>query len=426
MATLKRFNTSREDPSTTDPDAGSATCDWQAELQRMGAPAQSMTAIDTGVPVLVLAALGIAAALAVFAAAGEVVPLGVALIIVASLPWVRWLRVGDEGPSWSFVVHSMAPIAALGIGYWFAPAIDPGSDLAYPLLAFPGLFLVVLGLAAARDDMATGIGVASYVSYGGPLLTAWGVGQEVDGVAVVTWHVGFALSVVAGFAVRFSSNANAAVAAAREAMAWQAAAEERRQVAREVHDVIAHTLAVTMLHVTAARMAVQRSDLESTEAALEEAERQGRSSLADIRHIVRVLRADETSVMESSQPGLAHIEELVEVYRAAGLSVDHSVEIRSDRWSPASELAVFRVLQEALTNAARHGNGPASVRLDVSDERMSLTVKNPIGQPHVRRTQGSGLNGMRERIEAAGGTLETTAGAGFWTVRAVVPGEAAA
>jgi signal transduction histidine kinase len=124
---------------------------------------------------------------------------------------------------------------------------------------------------------------------------------------VVTWHVVVVLSLVAGYAVRFSYRAAASVTEAREALAWRAAAEERRRVARDVHDVVAHTLAVTMLHITAARMAVNRGAPDVAVNALEEAERQGRSSLADIRRIVRLLRAEEGSAIDAVQPGLADV-----------------------------------------------------------------------------------------------------------------------
>jgi signal transduction histidine kinase len=245
----------------------------------------------------------------------------------------------------------------------------------------------------------------------------------------MTWHVGFVLSVVAGYAVRFSYNANAEVTAAREALAWQAAADERRQVARDVHDVVAHTLAVTMLHITAARMAVLRSAPEEATAALEEAERQGRASLADIRRIVRLLRADDTSSLEATReatPGLADIQALVDGYRAAGLPVEMSISVEGHHASPTAELAIYRVLQEALTNAARHGSGPATVHLAANDREMTLHVDNPVGQPAAQRSRGSGLLGMRERIAAAGGRIGTGAQADRWIVRAVVPGEVAA
>jgi signal transduction histidine kinase len=258
------------------------------------------------------------------------------------------------------------------------------------------------------------------------LLAAWVVGRDVDGMGVMAWQVAFVFGVAAGYAVRLSHSANMAVTEAREALAWQAVAEERRRVARDVHDVVAHTLAITMLHITAARMAVQRSDPAEAEEALEEAERHGRASLADIRRIVRLLRADDTSALDAAQPGLSDIKALVDGYRAAGLPVDLSLAVDEQFLSPGVEAAVYRVLQEALTNAARHGNGSTAVQLRATDSEINLKVENPVAHQATRRTQGSGLLGMKERISAAGGALEAGVQNGQWVVRVVVPTEAAA
>ncbi len=405
-------------------------CGWDQELVRAGVEPTPSAALNVGVPVLALVMLG-AALLAAFLAPDpdrSLAPLGIALLLAACAPWIPWLLDGDEGPSWSFVAFALTPVAILGIGHWFVDPLGLGSDVAYPLLAFPGLLLAILGIAVAPAPMAVGIGAAAYLSFGGPLFAAWFAGENVATSDVVTWHVVFMLSVVAGYAVRFCYKANAAVTEAREALAWQAAAEERRRVARDVHDVVAHTMAVTMLHITAARMAVNRGAPEVAVDALEEAERQGRSSLADIRRIVRLLRAEEGAAIDAVQPGLADVESLVDRCRVAGLPVDLSLAI-ADRpltTSATAELALYQVLREALTNAARHGHGGATVQLHARDGDLVLRVENPIGREATRLSRGSGLTGMGERIAAAGGTIEAGIRDGRWVVRATVPaGEAA-
>ncbi len=368
-------NDTRERPLDLD----AFQCQWDQDLAEAGVAHAPSAALNVGVPALTLAMLG-AAALAAFLAPDQdrgIAPLGFALLLAACVPWIPWLLHGDDGPTWLFVGSALAPVAALGIGHWFVDAIGLGSDVAYPLLAFPGLLLAILGIAVAPAPMATGIGVAAYLSFGGPLFAAWFAGKDVAASDVVTWHVVIALGVVAGYAVRFSHEANAAVIAAREALAWQAA-EERRRVARDVHDVVAHTLAVTMLHITGARMAMNRGAPDVAVDALEEAERQGRSSLADIRRIVRLLRVDEGTTFDGPQPGLDDIGALVDGYRTAGLAVDLSVAIERTRSSAVAELVLYRVLQEALTNAARHGHGGATVQLEVSDTALQLRVENPV------------------------------------------------
>jgi signal transduction histidine kinase len=215
------------------------------------------------------------------------------------------------------------------------------------------------------------------------------------------------------------------VIAAREQLAWQQAAEERRRIARDVHDVVAHTLAVTMLHVTAARMAVKRSEPGAAEEALEEAERQGRASLADVRRIVRLLRADDTGELDAAQPGLSDVDALIEGYRQAGLPVAFTGSIEHSPLSANAELALFRVLQEALTNAARHGSGETAVELRGDRNGVSLRIENPLRHPPARRNPGSGLIGMKERIAAAGGSLDAGAVNGRWVVNALLPAGAA-
>lgn len=352
---------------------------------------------------------------------------GVVLVLVAAVPWLRWAMRDDNGPSWSFAAFVVAPMAALGLGRWQAIPTSLESDPAYYLATFPVPWLVLLYTAFAPMRMAIGVAIAAVAGFVVPLLGGWALGQLTgDLAAPLIWVTCFAFCITAGYAVRLSYITNRRIGAAREALARQAAAEERRRIAQDVHDVVAHTLAITMLHITAARMAVRRSSPEDAEEALEEAERHGRASLNDIRSIVRLLRSDSASAVDAAQPGLSDVEALTESYRAAGLPVRLSLAIDGSPASPTAELALYRVLQEALANAARHGSGPATVDLHVTDGAMSLSVDNPLHQQTAQPSQGSGLIGMRERIAAAGGTIEAGVRNGRWIVRAVVPGGASA
>jgi len=327
----------------------------------------------------------------------------------------------DNGPSWSFAAFVLAPMAVLGIGRWSA-ALGLGSDPAYYLATLPTLFLILLYTGFAPPRMAAGVATAAFGAFWAPLLAGWVWGRaNVDLTGAVIWSAGFAFCVAAGYAVRLSYIVNRRLTEAREALAWQAATDQRRRIAQDVHDVVAHTLAITMLHITAARMAVRRSSPAEAEEALEEAERHGRASLNDIRRIVRLLRSDDATAVDAAQPGLADVEALADSYRAAGLPVEMSLSTDGRRTSPTAELALYRVLQESLANAARHGSGPATVNLRVIDDAMSLDVANPVQRQAAQSSQGSGLLGMRERITTAGGTIEAGAQNGHWIVRATVP-----
>lgn len=416
-------------PSQPPPDAGPLSCEWGPDLRAVGLESGLPPLFRIGLSMLALSMLGSAAPAALLDAdsGAGLGPVALVLVIAAGFPWAKWAVRDDNGPSWSFAALALAPVAALGIGRWSTDAVGLGSDLASYMVTFPALLLVLLYAAFAPGRMAVGTAIAAYAACGAPLLAGWAAGQRgVDGTGVVTWHIGLAFCIVAGYPVRLGYRASKAVSEVREALARQAAADQRRRVAQDVHDVVAHTLAITMLHITAARMAVRRSAPTEAEEALEEAERHGRASLNDIRRIVRLLRSEDASAVDGAQPGLADVEALADSYRAAGLPVEMSLTIDDQRTSPTAELALYRVLQEALANAARHGSGPATVSLRVTGGEMSLDVGNPVHQQPARPSQGSGLLGMRERIAAAGGAIEAGIQNGRWVVRARVPSEARA
>jgi signal transduction histidine kinase len=397
-------------------------CHWQRDLGEAGVETNPSWTFTFGVPLLalsVLAAMSIAAMLSPDKGGPTIWGLG--LVALAAVPWAQWLILGDDGPSYPFGVLALGPVFLLALGRWFFDPFSLGSDLASPLIAFPCLLVVALIVAFGPRRMAIVSAVVGYLALGGPMIAAWLTSDDVGGFAVMTWNLIFLMTVIAAYAMLLSYRTSTAVNEAREAKARQAATEDRRQVARDVHDVLAHTLSVTMLHVTAARMAVLRSDSAQAIEALEEAERHGRSSLTDVRRIVRLLRSDDSSALDASQPGLADVENLIAGYRAAGLPIEFSMSVSGESRAPLAEAAMFRVLQEALTNAARHGGGAASVALSMTDTEMSLQVANPIGRPVNRKSQGSGLIGMRERIAAAGGTFEVGDRDGQWQVNAVVP-----
>ncbi|WP_446221418.1 sensor histidine kinase [Nocardia sp. IBHARD005] len=202
----------------------------------------------------------------------------------------------------------------------------------------------------------------------------------------------------------------------------QAADEERRRIAREVHDVIAHSLSITLLHLTAARRALQTDD-DPTEAveALVEAERLGRQAMADIRRTVGMLDAGPAQL--APEPGAADIEELVGDFRRAGLTVDYARTGELATVTGAIGHALYRIGQESLANVTKHAPGAdATVRLDVSAEAATLVVSNPLPLGLApRRDTGMGLRGMCKRTELLGGKITAGNGEDGWTVRAAFP-----
>jgi signal transduction histidine kinase len=213
----------------------------------------------------------------------------------------------------------------------------------------------------------------------------------------------------------------------QEQLAQHAVADERRRIAREVHDVIAHSLSVTMLHLTGARHALQHDGVDAdTVRALQRAEHLGRQAMADIRRTVGLL--DTNSAALTPEPGAADIANLVEDFSRAGLKVTLVVSGCLDDVSAASGLALYRIAQESLANVAKHASSAAAtVTLTASSSAAMLHVvnENPTGSGGVPPAFGRGVRGMKQRIELLGGTIEIGPCDDGWSVHAVVPRGAA-
>ena len=207
---------------------------------------------------------------------------------------------------------------------------------------------------------------------------------------------------------------------AQAGLAERTRTEERNRIARDLHDVIAHSLTVSLLHIASARLALS-DDPDDAARALAQAEQLGRQSLEEVRSIVGLMRSDDVDERSSLTPvqGLEALDQLVERFRSAGAEV--TFERRGDVPSlPATaSTTLYRIAQEAFTNAAKHAPGSSvSVRLTGEDGNVELTVDS-CGAPQSGR--GSGLQTMRERAEAIGGTCVAGPGGPGWRVHASVP-----
>jgi signal transduction histidine kinase len=211
----------------------------------------------------------------------------------------------------------------------------------------------------------------------------------------------------------------------RQAEARQAVMEERSRIARELHDVVAHSMSVMVVQAGAARRTMQRSPDEASEA-IANIERAGRESLDEMRRILGVLRGDDEDVELAPAPDLSQLDQLTQHCEEAGLPVDVVIEGQPRALPTGLELSVYRVVQESLTNTLKHaGPATAQVRLCYRDDELAVEVVDDgrgAAAPHTSNGSRQGLVGMRERVEAYGGALHTgpRVGGGF-TVQARFP-----
>jgi signal transduction histidine kinase len=229
---------------------------------------------------------------------------------------------------------------------------------------------------------------------------------------------------------------NAALEEARESQLRAALSEERSRIAREMHDVVAHSLAAMTVQASAARRLVRR-DPDSAEQVLDAVQGAGRGALEELRRVLDLLQPGLEPAALRPQPGTADLPDLVESVRGLGLDVALAHEGSAVRLDPGVDLAAYRIVQESLTNALRHA-GPARVtvrlqwradRLDIAvedDGRGAAALAEPVGAgaDAVRASAGTGrgLRLLEERAGAYGGSLRAgpRAGGGF-ALRASLP-----
>src|SRR5215216_145097 len=195
-----------------------------------------------------------------------------------------------------------------------------------------------------------------------------------------------------------------------------AAAEERTRIARDLHDSAGHAINVILVQAGAARLLAEK-DPERSRTALATIETVARETLGEIDALVRALREDEDAV---EPPGLAVLDTRVKRHRDAGLEVDVLVNGARQPLGPAVNQAAYRILQESLTNALRHGNGSAKIALTYAGDALEIGVTNPSPTPGPADV-GHGIVGMRERASLLGGSVAFESMNGVFRVRARLP-----
>lgn len=335
------------------------------------------------------------------------VPLALAAIIASGL---------------TLIVHRQAPwlpATALLATSWALGATTPG-EWAPQTVVLPVTYAIYL-LAVRVEGWYVWLGGAATLALEIAAHVATPDGDLADFWPLLVWAFPWA----AGRAVRrVSMSAARSVDAAereRDRAAGEAVTAERDRIARELHDVVAHAVSVMVVRAGGQRLRVAESDPEAAEA-FGDIEQAGRDALTDLRAMLRVLRdAESVSGVEEPLPDAAAIPALVERVRRTG----H--DVRMDQFDPPDELpggvalAAYRIVQEGLTNAVRHGADPIELAVTREPGALRIRLTNPIGVGAGSGGAGRGLAGMSERIRLLEGSLIAEHRGDAWCVDATLP-----
>jgi len=298
-----------------------------------------------------------------------------------------------------------AAVVAARMGYL---ADQPGAAASLALAVLAGSAIRVLPPWRAAVVAAAGLAVTAV----GRLVTA-SPDVTPSHMGVQSWLAGLGT----GLVLRF-------LAYRRQSVIEAVRRDERLALARELHDVVAHHVSGIVMHTHAAQIMLRKQP-DLLGAALADIERSGTDAMDAMRSVVTLLRDAEDGAAVTAGP--EQLTELVRRFEEHGPAVDLRLPTEPPTWTPVVTTTVYRVVQESLTNIARHARGARAATVTISHDGTDITVE--IGDdapPHppirAARRGGYGLVGMRERIEALGGTLNAgpRPGAG-WSVRATLP-----
>ena len=374
----------------------------------------------------VLALLIVALGLSVLGVGRVSVPMGLLFIAALCAPVV----VRRRYPVGAFVTV----IVVGGLEVLLLPR-PFGSDLAvivllYTLAAYRPRRISLAGLAICLAGSAAAIAKWAPDHTIDPLYTLGATAAVFAGPALLAWLLGDSMQWRRGYYRGLEERA-ARLERERDAQAQIAVAAERARIARELHDVVAHNVSVMVVQADGAAFALETSP-EKTRQALTAISWTGRQALAEMRSLLGVLRSvDDYGAELAPQPGVEQLAGLLEQTRAAGVPVSFAVEGVPRPMPPGAALAAYRIVQESLTNARKHG-GPtvtAAVTLRFCEEQLIIKVTDDGRRPVAGAAAGAagdglghGLIGMRQRVDVYGGTV--AAGpqpGGGWRVTATLP-----
>ena len=302
---------------------------------------------------------------------------------------------------------------------WYTTTANPTGPIWEALVVAFGTAVYYRKRAAAILSL-----VAGYVgSLWLPALV--GPHKEPSATSVLSLAVGLLVLLGGAEGIRFRHERAQAQRHFKEEESRRVASEERVRIARDLHDVVTHNISVINVQAATALHLADRQPERAIEA-LATIHGVSRQALVELRSILGVLRAVDDELPRDPAPSLSHLDDLVSTARSAGLQVRVSGDELSSRLPKAVDVAAYRIVQEALTNAARHAAGStAAVRIASDDSHLLVEVEDNGGgkvQSLAASGSGNGIAGMTERAEALGGTLAAgTRPEGGFSVRARLP-----
>jgi signal transduction histidine kinase len=320
------------------------------------------------------------------------------------------------------------PFGAPAALFIYAAAISffEGRLVTFPFAIFLGvltcsfLFGMLPERRQAVSGLGIGIGAAAIVTHNHPTQGA-GDFVFIGVLFTIVWLAGNALGAKLSQYKQAEERAER-LEREREERARAAVAEERARIARELHDVVGHSVSVMTVQASGVRRLL-RPDQEREREALLIVEQTGREALAEMRRLVGVLRRPEEAPALAPQPSLQHVDKLVEQVRESGLAVDLKVEGEPANLPASVDLAGYRLVQEGLTNTLKHAHAAkAEVLVRYGNGEVELVVADDGNGTGGGDGGGHGLVGLRERISVCGGELETgPRPGGGYEVRARLP-----
>ncbi|WP_246842840.1 sensor histidine kinase [Allokutzneria sp. NRRL B-24872] len=270
------------------------------------------------------------------------------------------------------------------------------------LPAWPGLLSIgALAVADFADGKFPGTGPL-------PLIIT------ITSSAVLPWIVGRHTTTRSAYIAELERRADR-----QEQAVQRALAEERSSIARDLHDMISHHVSAIGVHAGAARLGIGSTGNAAAQRSLSAVETASRSAMTDLRRLLDLLHGKDDH--QHRQPGMSNADELLAGVRAAGLPVTMTTSGAPLELPGSVDVALYRIFQEALTNALRHGDGVADVVLEHHDEEVVLTVTNSLRGSNNGTDRGSGLTGIRDRVALFGGQARFGPDGENWVLRVSLP-----